>query len=350
MDKLMTYDILLTIVPMVALLVAVLWKSSSNDGSFSFDKNFTGVLKGVSAIIVVFVHVPEAYHNPGQRLIMCFGFVAVTVFFMISAYGMLFSVNKNEEKYLSHFWRNRLASLLIPCLLIHLVGIVFKTIQGRDFSVIHYLISLPGYVWVLLQYCLLFFVVMLCRQKFRLSFRLCHVLMVLAITGSSLYLYLSSPDAENSSQMGWCYERMGLVWGTLLFVFFPRVANFMRQRWVAKTAVLGLLSLALGVAYVLNKHIWFYGEYLLKIVLGFVIISFVLFLAKKRTFGNAVINHLGLISYEIYLSHELVMSIVASYFPSISSGLFVCATLAFTILLSSFVHVLSAKMVSFVRA
>ena len=80
------------------------------------------------------------------------------------------------------------------------------------------------------------------------------------------------------------------------------------------------------------------------------IVSFVLFLSKRRRFGNVVINHLGGISYEIYLSHELVMSIVADFFPSISSGLFVCATLAFTIILSSLVHVLSAKMVSLVRA
>lgn len=346
----MAYDVLLTMVPIVALLVAVLWKSSSNDGPFSFDKNFTGVLKGVSAIIIVFVHVPEAYHNPGQRIVMCFGFIAVTIFFMISAYGMLFSVNKDEKKYLAHFWRNRLASLLIPCLLIHVVGVVFKTCLGRDFSVVHSLFSLPGFVWVLLQYCLLFFIVMLCRQKFRLNSMLCYVLMMLAITGSSLYLYLSSPDAENSSQMGWCYERMGLVWGVLLFVFFTKVANFMRQKWIGKTVVLGALSLGLGVAYVLNKNIWFFGEYLLKILLGFVIITFVLFLAKKKTFGNVAINHLGLISYEIYLSHELVMSIVAEVLPSISSGLFMNITLAVTIILSSFVHVLSAKMVSLVRA
>lgn len=341
----MVYDILLTMAPMVMLLVAVLWKSSSSN-VFLFDKNFTGVLKGVSAIIVVFVHIPEAYNNPGQRIVMCFGFVAVTVFFMISAYGMLFSVNKDEKKYLSHFWRNRLASLLIPCLLIHLVEVVFEISQDRDFL----LISLPGYVWVLLQYCLLFFIVMYCRQKFQLNSMLCYVLMVLAITGSSLYLYLSSPNAENSSQMGWCYERMGLVWGLLLFVFFPRVSSFMLRWWCGKTFLLGFLSLILGVAYVLNKNIWFYGEYLLKIVLGFVIVSFVLFLSKRRRFGNAVINHLGGISYEIYLSHELVMSIVADFFPSISSGLFVCATLAFTIILSSLVHVLSAKMVSLVRA
>jgi peptidoglycan/LPS O-acetylase OafA/YrhL len=114
--------------------------------------------------------------------------------------------------------------------------------------------------------------------------------------------------------------------------------------------VSGLLSLLLGVAYVMNKAIWFYGEYLLKIVLGFVIVSFVLFLSRKRSFGNTVVNHLGAISYEIYLSHEFMMSISSTVFPKMSSGLFICLVLACTIAFSTLVHKGSSKLVALVRA
>lgn len=341
-------DVLLTLVPIAILLFLTLWKSSSKEG-FSFDKDFTGVLKGISAVVVVFVHVPVAFQNPAQRMVMSFGFVAVTVFFMISAYGMQFSINRNGKKYLSHFWRNRLASLLIPCYVINLFEVVFYAVRGKDFSFANILFSFPGYVWVLLQYCLLFFVVMFCREKWRVKSTACYVLMVLAIVVSSLYMYLSSPDATNSAQMGWCYERMGLVWGLLLFLFMPKVVDYMKGRSILKTAVLGLLSMSLGVAYLMNKTVWFYGEYLLKIVLGLVIISFVLFLTQKRKFGNVFMNHLGAVSYEIYLSHGFMMSVVASFFPETSSGLFICLVLTFTILFSSLVHKLSSKMVSLVR-
>lgn len=96
-------DSLLTALMFVILLVLFLWKSAHKEGLFSFDKGYTNVLKGLSAIVVVFVHVAEPHHNAFSKMVMSFGFVAVTLFFMISAYGMQFSVNRDEKKYLSHF-------------------------------------------------------------------------------------------------------------------------------------------------------------------------------------------------------------------------------------------------------
>ena len=63
-------------------------------------------------------------------------------------------------------------------------------------------------------------------------------IMIAAVVGSSLFLYLSSPDAKNSSEMGWCYERMGLVWGLLLFLSFAKIVEFMNSRWLLKTLAL----------------------------------------------------------------------------------------------------------------
>jgi len=342
----MKLDLILTFLLVAILFASVLWKSVPKEGPFSFDKNFTGVLKGVSAIVIVFVHVPELYHNAVQRMVMSFGFVAVTLFFMISAYGMQFSANRSPDKYLSHFWRNRLASLLIPCLLVNLFWALFNVWSECDFPLLKYM---PGYVWVLLQYCVLFFVVMFCQQKFKIKPSVSHVVLAVAVVASSLYLYLSSPNASDSAQMGWCYERFGLVWGLLLFVFFAKIADFISYRWLPKTFALGLLSLVLGVAYVMNKTVWFYGEYLLKIALGFVIVSFVLILSRKRSFGNAVVNHLGVISYEIYLSHEFMMQVISYFFPTLSSGVFLVLTMILTIVFSTVVHQMSSKLVNWVR-
>ena len=346
----MLYNVFLTSLLVVALFVSILWKSVPKEGPFSFDKNFTGVLKGASAIIVVFVHVPGVFQNSVQRMVMSFGFVAVTIFFMISAYGMQYSINRAGGKYLSHFWRNRLASLLIPCFLINLFGILFRACKGQDYSFVDSLISLPAYVWVLLQYCLIFFAVMYCQLKWKLKPLICHVAMVLAVVASSLCLYLFSPDAENSAEMGWCYERMGLVWGLLLFLSFSKIEKYMDSRWRQKTIILAALSLVFGVVYVANKTVWFYGEYLLKIVLGLVIIAFILFLTRKRNFGNAAINHLGNISYEIYLSHDMIMKTMAFFLPTISSGTFLLLSFTSIIIFSTIVHKISSKMVSFVRA
>lgn len=342
-------DSLLTALMFVILLVLFLWKSVRKEGLFSFDKGYTNVLKGLSAIVVVFVHVAEPHHNAFSKMVMSFGFVAVSLFFMISAYGMQFSVNRDEKKYLSHFWRNRLASLLIPCILINLCAALFglyRGINGKEFLLA--ITNIPGFVVVLLQYCLLFFIVMFLHWKLKLKSSICYALLILGVTVSSLCLYFMS-HSEISAQMGWCYERIGLIWGLLLFLFLPYVANFISKRRVAKMALLGMSSLLLGVAYIMNKTVFFYGEYLLKIILGLSIILFLFAVTQKRNYGNAAITHLGNISYEIYLSHGLVMRIVGLYFQNLSSAAFLWLSITLILIFSTVIHLLSSKLVALAR-
>ncbi len=112
------YDILLTaLIPLLLLFVALWQGKKSKDDKFFFSKNYTNTLKGLCAVTVILVHVPSQYQNVLQDAIGSFAFIAVTLFFFISAYGMQFSAEKKQE-YLKHFWKNRLTSLLIPCVII----------------------------------------------------------------------------------------------------------------------------------------------------------------------------------------------------------------------------------------
>lgn len=114
-------DLILTSFIPIALLVILLWGNKPDeDGTSFFNKEYTRVLKGACCIIVILVHVPMSHGNVLQDAIGSFGYVAVTLFFMISAYGMYYS-KQRKSNYLTHFWRNRLSSLLIPMLLINVV-------------------------------------------------------------------------------------------------------------------------------------------------------------------------------------------------------------------------------------
>ena len=237
---------------------------------------------------------------------------------MISAYGMQTSIFKKGPGYLNHFWRNRLISLLVPCLLINVCSVTYASLKTQSFVGLEKLFSINGYVIVLLQYCVLFFVVETIKEKAKWKFNEIPLL-AMGVVASSLLIYLPASDYSNSAQLGWCFERIGLVWGLLLFAFFPKIVNWMNEKYVFKTIIACLLSLGFGLAYLANKTVWFWGEYCLKIILGFTIILFVLLLTKNRSFGNIFINHLGNISYEIYLSHGLIMGIVAYLFPHLSS-------------------------------
>ena len=132
-----------------------------SNGQF-FSKDYTTMLKGICCIIVVYVHFKGKQTNALQDAIGSFAFVAVSLFFLISAYGMMLSVEK-KKGYLTHFWRNRLVSLLVPCICVNIVGLILSGITGNiEYGIIYYI---NGYVIVLLQFCLWFYMVECCKQK-----------------------------------------------------------------------------------------------------------------------------------------------------------------------------------------
>lgn len=290
------------------------------------------------------VHVSTAYQNPIQDAIGSFGFVCVTLFFMVSAYGMQQSVER-KSNYLQHFWRNRLLALLIPCLLINVCFYLINIFIGRDIH-ISKLIHINNYVVVLLGYCVWFYLVMKCKEWLKIrKLWVTDLLLIAGVAFSSLYSYYSAGSSGVSADMGWCYERWGLVWGLLMHRFFLLIKDWTVSYRIGKFVLFSVLALVCGVCYLKFKDVYFYGEYLLKIILGVVIIVWMLLLTVKRKFGNRLSLYLGDISYEVYLSHGMVMSILVLLCPHLSSGMFIFTTYLITLLFSIGVHAVSSRLV-----
>lgn len=348
----MSVDMMLTAGVLAVLGWLAVWKSVPDAGPFSFDKERTNYLKGFCALVVVLTHVPAAYGNPVQKAVHSFGFVAVTLFFLISAYGMSFGAERNPAHYLAHFWRNRLASLLVPWFLVRICGAVYAVGAGDCSGAggfFRVLFRFPLYVSVLLEYCLLFYVVMQCRERGWLGARAALVVQVLVISLSSLLFYVFA-DSLPLRVAGWSCERMGLVWGVLLFHGFAPIASWMASHRRGKTAVAGMLAAGLGIAYLLFKPVWFWGGFLLRLILGLSILVFVFLAIQQRRLGNGATRWLGDVSYEVYLVHGLTQTVLVRYFPGLSSGWFVVSWLTLALVCGTGIHALSSRLVPRIRA
>ena len=150
---------------------------------------------------------------------------------------------------------------------------------------------------------------------------------------SSLLFYLFKYN-DASASAGWCFERMGLVWGILLYRFYVPIVAWMDKHRLLKIILLCLLAGILGIMYLKYKMVWFWGEYLLKIVLGFAIIIFFFTATSQLKVGNALGKWLGDISYEVYLLHGMVRGFLASYLFYLQSGSFILVTVVVTLILS----------------
>ena len=338
--------VLTAIIPLL-MLVAFLWKARivSLDNVQFMSKDATDTLKGLCAIVVVMVHFPADYQNPLQDAIGSFAYVAVTFFFLFSAYGMQWSVS-NKPDYLKHFWRGRLVALLVPPILINIIFFVVQSLYlgSAQMGTLTYA---NNYVVVLLEYCLLFYVVMaFCKYRQVKSLKWAFVIICAVVLISSLLLFFLTIYVDGRHGTMWCIERIGLIWGLLTFVLFDKIKIWMGKSTVMKLCLFGILSFILGVLYVKGyKDVFFWGDYLLKIALGLSLIITVLLLVRRLKIGNKITKFLGSISYEIYLSHAWVMVALADYFPALSSGEFILLTYFVTILLSFGVH----KVVMYIR-
>ena len=323
------------------MVFSFLWKARIMpvDNPQFMNKSSSDTLKGLCAMVVVMVHFPEAYQNTLQDAIGSFAYVAVTFFFLFSGYGMQWSLS-NKHDYLKHFWRRRLVSLLLPQVLINIIFCMVQYLNTGAFQM-GTLLNVNNYVVVLLEYCMLFFVVMaFCKVRHVKSSKWGLALIIAVILASSLLLYfltINSIDGRQGSM--WCVERLGLIWGLLLFIFFDKINAWMGKYTITKLCFFGILSIILGLLYIKGyKNIFFWGGYLLKAVLGQSLVITVLLLIRRLEIGNRITRLLGSISYEIYLSHVWVMSALAHYFPDLSSGEFIILTYFITILLSMAVH------------
>lgn len=341
----MFLTLFLTLLFPLAFCLIPLKKGSSSEISSFFSKEYTDVLKGICCIVVVYVHMRKG--NSLQDAIGSFAYVCVTLFFLFSSYGMLLSVEKKSD-YLKHFWRNRLSALLIPLFLINVASFACGYVKTGLYR-FDALYSLNGYVRVLLEFCLWFYLVEIVKKKwFPKNHVLGDLLLIVGIVSSSLLLYLLV-DAEVSAQNGWPFERIGLVWGILLYRYYGKFISWTQKHCLIKTVMLFLLSICLGVLYLKFKMVYFWGAYLLKIVLGLALIVFFFIFTEKRIVANKISSWLGGISYEVYLSHGMIMGMVAYYCPNINSGVFIFVSICIILIFSTLVHCIGKPIVKYLR-
>ncbi len=152
----------------------------------------------------------------------------------------------------------------------------------------------------------------------------------------------------------WNVEALGFMYGFLLAD--RKILDCIKMTIKKHTLVCSVLSIAValiaGVAYLKFKNVYFFGEYLLRIVLGIAIISVVLLFTYRVQIGNTATRLLGKISYEVFLIHGFVMSVlsvVSEQVIKLNSGIFIMMTFAFTIAFAYLFNLVNARITKAIK-
>lgn len=328
----------------LCIAITTLWgvKYDPDKNSFMSIEDTT-FLRGFWCIIVVLVHIPKAYQNPIQDMLGSFAYIGVTFFFMTSAYGLKWSIN-HKPGYMEHFWRRRLPLIFIPALIANAFDVILKGVCGEEITLFSFF-NINDWVKVLLLYYLVFWIIYGIAPRIIAAGDWQDAVMCSIVVLFSLIEYFTSLKITSI----WIVEPLGFAYGILAAKYSEKIREWFSNNWLSKVLSLMIAAGVLGVAYLKFKPVFFLGDYLLKIVLGIAITSFMYAVVSKLKVGNKVNTFLGNISYEVYLLHGSIFGIVIMMNSGINSGMFIILSLVLTIVFAEGLKVVSGKILRVFR-
>lgn len=321
---------------LVAFLVYILLyniKFSSSTDHF-FNKEDCNALRGFWCIVIILVHVPYSYQNLIQDMIGSFAYIGVSFFFMTSAFGLSLGY-KNNKKETHDFWLNRLKKILFPCFFVNIISMFLLIMQGEKISVNNLLVLNSWVQWLLFCYLIFYF------SKF-FTPKYTKIIMCALISIFSICTYSFSHKLNVTT---WHTEIYGFIWGIILFEYFNEFKYIVNKNWSRNLGILYLASIITGLMYIKYKSVFFFGDYILKIFLGLMLLMLLLTANLRLKIGNNINRFLGNISYEVYLLQWAVFNFVVNMVDGIQSGEFILISIFLTIVLAYVPYFASKKII-----
>lgn len=325
---------------LIALFLAVmaLYKAKMVDENREyFGIQSTTAMRAFWCMIIILIHVPSAYGNPIQNMIGSFAYIGVTFFFMTSGYGLKLGTKAKPDS-IKVFWRKRLLSLMIPMILVNVISVIIGVISSGEVNLLR-MLHINGWVqWLLICYFVFWLV-------YRFDFVKEHKDLVISVF---LIAFSISVYFINSyfNKITWTMEIYGFIWGMLLAENNEKFRKFAVSGWLTKVIICILMAGVGGVLYLKFKSVFFWGAYLIKIMLGVLILLLILQLVTRIQIGNKLSLFLGAMSYEIYLIHADVFRLIVAIAPGVNSGVFIILTMIVTVFLAILVNKASIVLIN----
>lgn len=297
-----------------------------------FDLTHTLPLRGILATLVVIGHLDNVISGQ-TKILMPFHMAtpAVAVFFFMSGYGLMLSFSKGGGRYLQNFIAKASIKLLLPLLFTTCLyqGALF--ILG-DFNIEKILIDLASgiemplihswYVYALFLFYLLFFIVFKYNNCTKIWSGLILTLLMLIYYVVTRYV-LEWP-------FHWWITCMAFPMGFFYSRCEEKIKTFLKDYfWVTLPVIISLLLIKLSS----GMYTPVFAE--LPYVLLGPIVAIILYRIPLPV-DNKMLNFLGTLSFEIYLTHGAFEELLRGSFDS--PYIYIFAVITATIVTSWILH------------
>ena len=310
----------------------------------------TSGLRGFLALGIIFHHIsPLVKTGEGFSNFSYMGTYIVSIFFFLSAYG-LYVQNESRENYLDNFLVKRLSKIIVPFFIISLIYMFYRFVNGQ-------LIDLNFFINLFKQGSTIIYngwfvdIIILMYIFFYLSFKFFQN-KFLSIVFNTIFIICYICLAIKLGYNFWWYNSVlafaiGLIWAKNQ----NKIDRFLEKYYFI---VIVLVTVLLFVSHrydILLKylHIEDSYSYALAANLDNIIftIYFIIVFLKKINFSNVYLNLIGRISFELYMIHGLVISMLAKIFVSsrVNDVLFTLFVLIISLILAWIVNKIDKRII-----
>ena len=309
---------LLTALLVLILIFIIFLKSSINtDKTWFMSKEYTNGIRGIMCIIIVLVHIPDRFSNNIQETIGSLGFVCVTLFFLFSSFGLMYSL-KNKKDYMKNFIRNRFFIIYVPFIIINIIDVIIRKKFDSNTLLVIFGIQ-TSFVSVLILFYIIFYIINIAFKKEQIR----DILFIMYPIIFCIFDMIFNWGL-------WGAEAVGFSLGFLIYYYFDKIKYILKNKNKLIFIIFPIFICIFGLLYCKYKNVYIIGNYFIKILLYIFMISFMFEFTSIVKINNKILSFLGNISYEVFLIHGIVITIL-SRFTNMSSGVYIWLVIMITL-------------------
>lgn len=273
-------------------------------------KPTTNCVKGLCILIIIFHHVSLTMRNPALiKPFTLVGYLAVSLFFFLSGYGLMFSF-LNKDNYLSNFFSKRLSKVYLPFVVVNaltLIAIYFSS--NTKYSVADIILYILGIklidsaLWFV-KSIILFYIVFYIAFKFFKKDTGCFLLVIYSIIYSIVCYSLSLSS-------WWFNAVLCFPIGIYMATYYTKIICFIQKSYIKIFLLSGFLFV---VSFLLANLLKSPIKIILSTSSTIFFVVFVLTILLKFKIYSKPLNSIGNLSYEMYLVH---MKVLIFYFNNV---------------------------------
>ena len=318
-----------------------------------FDREYLTVIQGISirgvfALMIVLHHL--GMDSQGGILfkgLRHLGLYFTAFFFFLSGYGII-KQYLNSSEYISRFIKKRFTKVMIPYALATISYWVYDLCCGNKYGCIYIVSNIVSgkpivrNSWYVIAIAVFYVVFYFCARIWRNEKSI-----IIAMNCFSLIWILFCVVIGYESYF---YETSHLLPLGMLYAFNEaKVIRFIKNHYAQfLIGIVSVCMLCVGTVALYNDKIDIIVKEAYYIVTSVLIVEIFIVLFLKLRIRNVFTKFLGKISFELYLFHGLVMSMLHRFLPDINTYIYIIGVLCISILLATLINAIDRRVIRFI--